>query len=316
MRLRCLLVATVMAVCVIPASSAHAADPTPNWTIDDAERLEPVVVTRDRRHQRRRKAGDHRRPRRRLRPRVGGQRVEPPRLAGTRADGRTDADRDRQLARSRRSQPRRQEGSHRRCRFHVPGEPERWRHRLPQRRLRAVPLLDARHVQRRDRRTRRRRLLRRRLLHSRDRRRQRRRLPDIVFGSWDHYVHAIDHNCHELSGFPYLRRRHDLVVARALRRRPRRTHGDLHRERPDRRWSRQLAGRRAPRPRLAERCRARAVEAPGQRRHPVEPRRSATSTATAAPTSSSARATRSTASTVIACGRSTPRPAPTSPAGR
>ena len=27
--------------------------------------------------------------------------------------------------------------------------------------------------------------------------------PDIVFGSWDHYVHAIDRNCHELSGFPY-----------------------------------------------------------------------------------------------------------------
>jgi hypothetical protein len=27
--------------------------------------------------------------------------------------------------------------------------------------------------------------------------------PDIVFGSWDHYVHAIDKNCHELSGFPY-----------------------------------------------------------------------------------------------------------------
>jgi hypothetical protein len=33
MRLRCLLVATVLAVCVIPASSAHAADPTPNWTL-------------------------------------------------------------------------------------------------------------------------------------------------------------------------------------------------------------------------------------------------------------------------------------------
>jgi hypothetical protein len=28
--------------------------------------------------------------------------------------------------------------------------------------------------------------------------------PDIVFGSWDHYVHAIDRSCHELSGFPYL----------------------------------------------------------------------------------------------------------------
>ena len=27
--------------------------------------------------------------------------------------------------------------------------------------------------------------------------------PDIVFGSWDHYVHAIDRNCHEISGFPY-----------------------------------------------------------------------------------------------------------------
>jgi hypothetical protein len=27
--------------------------------------------------------------------------------------------------------------------------------------------------------------------------------PDIVFGSWDHYVHAIDRNCHELPGFPY-----------------------------------------------------------------------------------------------------------------
>lgn len=27
--------------------------------------------------------------------------------------------------------------------------------------------------------------------------------PDIVFGSWDHYIHAIDRNCHELSGFPY-----------------------------------------------------------------------------------------------------------------
>jgi hypothetical protein len=28
-------------------------------------------------------------------------------------------------------------------------------------------------------------------------------LPDIVFGSWDHYVHAIDRNCHEIAGFPY-----------------------------------------------------------------------------------------------------------------
>ena len=28
--------------------------------------------------------------------------------------------------------------------------------------------------------------------------------PDIVFGSFDHYVHAIDRNCHEISGFPYL----------------------------------------------------------------------------------------------------------------
>jgi hypothetical protein len=27
--------------------------------------------------------------------------------------------------------------------------------------------------------------------------------PDIVFGSWDHYVHAIDRNCHEISGFPF-----------------------------------------------------------------------------------------------------------------
>jgi hypothetical protein len=27
--------------------------------------------------------------------------------------------------------------------------------------------------------------------------------PDIVFGSWDHYIHAIDRNCHEISGFPY-----------------------------------------------------------------------------------------------------------------
>jgi hypothetical protein len=27
--------------------------------------------------------------------------------------------------------------------------------------------------------------------------------PDVVFGSWDHYIHAIDRNCHELSGFPY-----------------------------------------------------------------------------------------------------------------
>jgi hypothetical protein len=28
--------------------------------------------------------------------------------------------------------------------------------------------------------------------------------PDIVFGSWDHNVHAIDRSCHEISGFPYL----------------------------------------------------------------------------------------------------------------
>ncbi len=27
--------------------------------------------------------------------------------------------------------------------------------------------------------------------------------PDIVFGAWDLRVHAIDRNCHELSGFPY-----------------------------------------------------------------------------------------------------------------
>ena len=27
--------------------------------------------------------------------------------------------------------------------------------------------------------------------------------PDIVFGSFDHYLHAIDHNCHEIAGFPY-----------------------------------------------------------------------------------------------------------------
>ena len=27
--------------------------------------------------------------------------------------------------------------------------------------------------------------------------------PDIVFGGWDHEIHAIDRNCHELRGFPY-----------------------------------------------------------------------------------------------------------------
>ncbi|HEX4491651.1 MAG TPA: FG-GAP-like repeat-containing protein [Acidimicrobiia bacterium] len=27
--------------------------------------------------------------------------------------------------------------------------------------------------------------------------------PDIVFGSWDHYIHAINRTCHEIPGFPY-----------------------------------------------------------------------------------------------------------------
>ena len=191
------------------------------------------------------------------------------RLAAARDHERHLTDRDRQLARGRRPQPRRPPGDRRRRRFGVPAEPQRRRHRVPQRRLRPVPLRDQGHVQHLDRR-RTRRLLRRRLLHSRDRRRQRRRLPR--------------HRVRELGPLrardrpqlprdlrvPVQRRRHGLVVARALRRRPRRSHGDLHRQRLPRHPG--VLGWRVPRARLAERRRAAAVEPAGRRRDPVEPR--------------------------------------------
>ena len=50
---------------------------------------------------------------------------------------------------------------------------------------------------------------------------------DVVFGSWDFYIWAVDSHGIPLPGFPVKQRRHGLVLACTIRRRRRQRYGDI-----------------------------------------------------------------------------------------
>ena len=164
-------------------------------------------------------------------------------------------------------------------------EPQRRRDRVPQRRIGAVPLP---HVATRstsstgggpdgysD----------GVLLDARDRRRQRRRLPRHRVRELRPLRARDRPQLPRALGLPVHRRRHDLVVARALRRRPRRPHGDLHRQRPDARRTRRWQGGEFHALDWQNGSVRELWQPPGRRRRSSRAPRSATSTATAGPKS-------------------------------